>query len=57
MNVRSGAGTNFGVVGALQPGEVVEIVGQNSDASWFEVRLPDGDTGWVAAFLVERVNP
>ncbi|MFW5772383.1 MAG: SH3 domain-containing protein, partial [Phototrophicaceae bacterium] len=53
VNVRSGPSTNAGAVASLGPGEQVIVLGTNDDESWFEIVLPDGGTGWVAAFLIE----
>ncbi len=48
-NLRSGPGTSYAIAGAAKAGQVVTIVGQNSDASWYH--LAGGQ--WIAAFLVE----
>jgi hypothetical protein len=41
------------VIGTAQPGDRLLIVGLNDDASWYNVELPDGRTGWIADFLAE----
>jgi serine/threonine protein kinase/formylglycine-generating enzyme required for sulfatase activity len=56
LNVRDGAGTGFAVVASLSPNQYVEAIGQNADGSWYEVRIDDETTGWVAEFLVETVE-
>ncbi|TEU19048.1 MAG: LysM peptidoglycan-binding domain-containing protein [Anaerolineales bacterium] len=43
------------VVGALSPGESLEIVGRNADSSWWQVATPDG-LAWVAASVVTASN-
>jgi hypothetical protein len=37
----------------VQPNARVEIIGQNGDGSWLNVRLENGTEGWVLAELVE----
>lgn len=56
VNVREGPGTNFDDIEALDAGTQVEILGQNPEGSWFNVRLEDGREGWANATLV-RVEP
>lgn len=50
VNIRSEP--DGAIVATAQPGESMLIVGENADASWFNVLLPNGAAGWVAAFLV-----
>lgn len=52
INVRAGAGTEYGVLGTLPPDQPIEALAQTSDGTWVQVRLNDGTTGWVAASLV-----
>jgi hypothetical protein len=54
MNVRSGPGTNYPVIGAGPAGESARVVGRNSDGSWLQVEYPSADgTGWLYAPLVD----
>lgn len=53
INVRSGPGTDYPVIHALQTGAIAEVVGKNLDESWWQVSLADGTTGWVYASLVQ----
>jgi uncharacterized protein YraI len=55
VNVRSGPGTNFGVVATLQQGQYLVVTGQN--AGWFAVTLPGGGLGWVAGSVVTLYGP
>lgn len=48
-NLRSGPGTGFDRVGALNAGDAVLLAGKTADGEWY--RLADGN--WIAAFLVE----
>lgn len=53
VNIRSGPGTENGVVTTLDGGEVVEVFSRAANG-WIEVRLPDNlGTGWVSGTLVE----
>ena len=47
LNVRSGPGTNFGVVGLLKQDEVVKGLANSSDGAWAQIlREADNLTGW-----------
>ncbi len=46
-NLRAGPGTDFDIVGSMQPGESLPIVGSNVDRSWWQVQTSDGLV-WVA---------
>lgn len=53
INIRSGDGTGFSVIGSLRRGQTIEIVGRSSrDSGWFAVSLADGRQGWIAEFVV-----
>lgn len=54
VNVRGGPGTQFEIVGQLNDGDVVPVLGRDSSASrWLYVTLPDDKgSGWVAVFTV-----
>ncbi len=56
INVRQGPGTEFDILTALPAGEGVQIIGQNGDGSWFNIRLEDGREGWIASRFI-RVEP
>lgn len=56
VNVRGGGGVSFGVVARAQPNSRVEVIGFNEDSSWVNVRLEDGQEGWINAPLL-RINP
>ena len=42
LNVRTGPGTNYGVVGALTAGTAVPIVGVSPDGGWWKIQCPAG---------------
>ncbi|MBI1879406.1 MAG: SH3 domain-containing protein, partial [Chloroflexi bacterium] len=54
INVRAGPGTDYPVVGQLQPGQEARVMGRNEDTSWWQVSLGDAPDalGWVAGQLV-----
>jgi hypothetical protein len=55
-NMRSGAGTAYGVVGTVRTGERLQILGSSYDRGgyqWYKVYHPQsGTTGWIAAQLI-----
>jgi hypothetical protein len=48
LNLRSGPGTNYSVVGRLSEGDTVKIIGRNEDSSWLQVESEAG-TAWITA--------
>ncbi len=55
VNLRSGPGINYDKVGALQNGQSLEIVGRNSDSSWWQASTVNGFV-WVAASVTSSEN-
>ncbi len=56
LNVRSGPGAIYSIVGTLPGGTQLNVVGRNRDASWWQVQTVFG-LGWVyAEFVVPRGN-
>lgn len=51
VNVRSGPGTNYAVIGRLNAGQSFEITGKNPAGDWLQFEL-DGRQGWVTANLI-----
>ncbi len=58
LNIRSGPGTQFGVIGQMAPCQILPLTGlRNADGSWVQVMTTTRQTGWVAAqFLHLGVN-
>lgn len=58
LNVRRGPGTNFAIITKLNTDDVVNLTGyRNGDATWVQVALPNGTTGWVSALYVRTSIP
>ena len=50
LNVRSGPGVNYSIVGRLEPDEWVTVLGMESDSegvTWYQVTSDSGVTGYV----------
>ena len=58
LNIRSGPGTNFPVIGAARNGDTGTIVGRSQDSRWWVVDAPSlpGGVGWVSADFVAATN-
>jgi heat shock protein HslJ/uncharacterized protein YraI len=58
LNIRSGPGTNFPVIGAARMGDTGTIVGRSQDGRWWVVDAPSlpGGVGWVSADFVSATN-
>ena len=54
INVRSGAGTNFEIIGVANQNTPVTVLSQSSEGDWLEVRLPNGLEGWVFSQLLDN---
>lgn len=50
LNVRSGPGTDYPVIGRLPEGQSVPITGRNSEGSWWQITFPLGsnEPGWIS---------
>ena len=57
VNVRSGPGTTFGVIGTTAKGAQFEISGKNQAGDWYEFDHSSGRKGWIYAPLVDVENP
>lgn len=55
MNVRSGPGTNYQILGAAQPGDRFVIKGKDPTGAWWQVDY-NGRDGWVFGQLVSAQN-
>jgi hypothetical protein len=55
LNVRTGPGTAYPIVGGLSQGDVVEVVGKNTAGTWLQMVYPADSDGraWIAAAYVD----
>ncbi len=56
VNIRSGPGINYSVIGTLNANTTMPIVGRNADSSWWQIKITNGNTGWVSDAVVEAGN-
>jgi uncharacterized protein YraI len=60
INVRSGPGTYYPVLGVAAPGATAEVTGRSPDNLWWQVKLADpnlnGGFGWVSDGYVTTQN-
>lgn len=56
VNVRSGPGTTYKILGTLKPGTKITVTGANDKKDWLEIEYKGG-TGWVAQFLTTTSAP
>lgn len=58
LNVRTGPGTVFPVIGVARLGDEGEIIGRSADSRWWVVAVPSapGGMGWVSADFVLATN-
>ena len=58
VNVRTGPGTAYPIIGVAPQGTVGEIIGKSEDGEWWVAQAPSAPNaqGWVAAAYVEATN-
>jgi hypothetical protein len=54
VNIRAGPGTDYNVLGVLNPGETAVAVGRSADSQWIQIKYAaaEGGVAWVAASAV-----
>jgi hypothetical protein len=57
VNVRSGPGASFPVLGQVLQGERLEIVGRDQDGQWWQICCFQGETGWLSDEVVSAEGP
>jgi TolB protein len=56
LNVRTGPGTAYPVIGGLSLGDAVEVMGKNANGDWLQIAY-NGQEGWIAAAYVDLTGP
>jgi SH3-like domain-containing protein len=56
VNVRTGPGTNYAVLGTLQPGNFPTVSGISADRGWYAITY-NGQQGWVAGSVSTLNGP
>lgn len=52
VNLRGGPGTNYDVVGQLNPGAAYRILAKNEAGDWWQVDKGNGESAWIIGQLV-----
>jgi hypothetical protein len=52
LRVRSGAGTSFGEVARVKPGEKYDVLSENS--GWYEIKVDEQTSGWVSSQYAKK---
>ncbi len=52
VNVRTGPGTVFSIIGTVEQGDRFDIGGRNGDGDWLEFCCVNGQRGWIYAQLL-----
>lgn len=55
-NARSGPGTEYGLVGAINQGQGFDITGKNAEGTWWQFCCVNGQQAWVFNDLVNVEN-
>lgn len=53
LNIRSGPGTRFRIVGQLDAGERAELLARDAGSGWLRIRSESGLIGWVSRDYVD----
>jgi len=58
LNVRSGPGVGYDILGVLLLGQQAEIIGRNTDATWWQIKFAGAKQGygWVSAQYAQASN-
>jgi uncharacterized protein YraI len=60
VNLRSGPGTNYLILGVASPGGTGEVIGKSEDGGWWQVKVPveliAAGVAWVSAGWVTTAN-
>ncbi|MCE7984651.1 MAG: SH3 domain-containing protein [Caldilinea sp. CFX5] len=56
INVRSGPGTTYGLVGSAEANQSFEIIAKNEAGDWWQICCVNGQQGWVFGELAQVEN-
>ncbi|MCX7669234.1 MAG: SH3 domain-containing protein, partial [Anaerolineae bacterium] len=56
LNIRSGPGTAYPVVGRLQRDDEAKVIGKSEDGKWWQIEVKEGK-GWVSGEFVAPSGP
>jgi uncharacterized protein YraI len=56
LNVRSGPGTNYTILGQITQGSSYDIIAKNDAGDWWQIDVGDGIQGWVIGQLVSTAG-
>lgn len=58
INIRSGPGTDFEIIGLLFEGQTAQPLGKTNDGSWYAINIPSAENGrgWVTSLFVTVEN-
>jgi ABC-type branched-subunit amino acid transport system substrate-binding protein/uncharacterized protein YgiM (DUF1202 family) len=56
LNVRSGPGTNYSIVGRLSENDQVPVIGRNADFTWLVIQYR-GQVAWITSEFVSIFDP
>ena len=54
VNLRSSPDQYAGLIMQVPAGQVMSVLGQNPEGTWYHVRLESGETGWMLGELLAR---
>jgi len=59
LNIRSGPGTRYGIIGKAQRNDTVTVLARNAAGDWVKIALPGNQAGfgWVAAAYLRLTGP
>jgi len=57
VNIRTGPGTKYPIIGTLHPGDRMAILGRDISGNWWKVCCINNWKGWVAQWVVSEKGP
>jgi len=57
VNLRSGPGSAYPVIGQINAGQALNILGRNTSGDWWRVAYPSEDQAWVAGVVIDVSGP